>query len=59
MWHAWDRRAMFFFGGGGISEKKMPLGRPSHKWKDNIKMELYEIGWKAVDLLHLTQDADR
>ena len=22
-----------------------PLGRPSSRWKDNIKMDLREVGW--------------
>jgi hypothetical protein len=25
-------------------ERKRPLGRPSRKWEDNIKMDLREIG---------------
>jgi hypothetical protein len=24
---------------------KTPLGRPGHRWVDNIKMDLVEIGW--------------
>jgi len=23
---------------------KRPLGRPRHRWKDNIKMDLQEVG---------------
>jgi hypothetical protein len=26
---------------------KRPLGRPRHKWKDSIKMDLREMGGKA------------
>jgi hypothetical protein len=29
----------------GKSEGKRPLGRPRHRWVDNIKMDLREIGW--------------
>jgi hypothetical protein len=29
----------------GKPEGKRPLGRPSHKWVDNIKMDLREVGW--------------
>jgi hypothetical protein len=24
---------------------KRPLGRPRHRWDDNIKMDLQEVGW--------------
>jgi hypothetical protein len=27
-----------------------PLGRPIHKWEDNIKMDIREIGRGGVDL---------
>ena len=28
----------------GKTEGKTPLGRPRHRWKDNIKMDLQEVG---------------
>jgi hypothetical protein len=28
----------------GKSEGKRPLGRPRHRWEDNIKMDLQEVG---------------
>jgi hypothetical protein len=30
-------------------EGKRPLGRPRHRWVDNIKMDLKEIGWGGMD----------
>jgi hypothetical protein len=30
---------------GEKPEGKRPLGKPSHKWEDNTKMNLREIGW--------------
>jgi hypothetical protein len=30
-------------------EGKRPLGRPRHRWVDNIKIDLREIGWDGVD----------
>jgi hypothetical protein len=30
-------------------ECKRPLGRPRHKWEDNIKMDNRKIRWKAAD----------
>jgi hypothetical protein len=43
----------------GRPEGKRPLGRPRRRWKDNIKMDLMEIGiyrakwiWLAQDMVH-------
>jgi hypothetical protein len=32
---------------GGKPEEKGQLGRPKHRWEDNIKMYLQEVGWGA------------
>jgi hypothetical protein len=40
-------------------EGKRALGRPRHRWKDNIRMDLREIGWEGVDWIHLIQDRDQ
>jgi hypothetical protein len=42
----------------GRPEGKRPLGRPRHKGKDTIKMELQEVGLGGVDWIHLNQDGD-
>ena len=31
----------------GKPEGKRPPGRPRHRWEDNIKMDLQEVGWGA------------
>jgi len=31
----------------GKPEGKRPLGRPRHRWEDNIKMDLQEVRWGA------------
>jgi len=31
----------------GKPEGKRPLGRPRHRWEDNIKMDLQEVGCGA------------
>jgi hypothetical protein len=31
----------------GRPEGRRPLGRPRHRWEDNIKMDLVEVGWGA------------
>jgi len=28
----------------GRAEGKRPLGRPKHRWEDNIKVDLQEVG---------------
>jgi hypothetical protein len=43
----------------GKPEGKRPLGRPRHRWIDNIKMDLLEIGVSVVDWIGLTQDRYR
>jgi hypothetical protein len=43
----------------GKPEGKKPLGRPRHRWIDNIKMDLLEIGVSVVDRIGLTQDRYR
>jgi hypothetical protein len=40
-------------------EEKRALGRPRHRWKDNIKMDLIEIRWGDVDWIHVAQDRDQ
>jgi hypothetical protein len=41
----------------GKQEGKSPLGRPRrrHRWVDNIKMDLREIGWDGRDWIKLAQ----
>jgi hypothetical protein len=34
----------------GKPEGKIPLRGPRHRWVDNIKMDLSEIGWDGMDL---------
>jgi len=43
----------------GKPEGRRPLGRPRHRWEDNIKMDLQEVGCGSVDWIELAQDGDR
>jgi hypothetical protein len=43
----------------GKSEGKRPLERPSRRWKNNIEMDLREIGWSGIDWIDLTWDRDQ
>jgi hypothetical protein len=40
-------------------EGKRPLGRPRHRWIDNIKTDLLEIGLSVVHWIGLAQDRYR
>jgi len=40
-------------------EGKRPLGRPRHRWEDNIKMDMQEVGCEGMDWIELAQDRDR
>jgi hypothetical protein len=40
-------------------EGKRPHGRPRHRWKDNIRIDLTEIGWEGVGWIHLAQYRDQ
>jgi hypothetical protein len=42
----------------GWPEGRRPLGRPRHRWEDNSKMDLREIGFGDVDWIHWAQDRD-
>jgi hypothetical protein len=37
-------------------EGKRPLGRPTRRWEDNIKMDLQEVGCGGMDWIKLSQD---
>ena len=43
----------------GKPEGKRPLGRPRHRWEDNIKMDLQEVGGSHGDWMELAQDRGR
>jgi hypothetical protein len=43
----------------GKLEGKRPLGRPRHRWVDNIRMNLQEVGCGYVDWIGLAQDRNR
>ena len=43
----------------GKPEGRRPLGRPRHRWVDNIRMALQEVGCGYVDWIGLAQDRDR
>jgi len=43
----------------GKFEGKMQLGRPRHRWEDNINMDVQEIECGGVDWIQVAQVRDR
>ena len=41
------------------AEGKRQLGRPRHRWEDNIKMDLQEVGCEGMDWIELAQEGER
>jgi len=42
----------------GKPEGKRPMGRSRHRWEDNIKTDLQEVGGRCGDWMELAQDRD-
>jgi hypothetical protein len=42
----------------GKPEGKRPLGKPRHRWEDNIKKNLEENGCRVMDWIELAEDRD-
>jgi hypothetical protein len=40
----------------GKPKGRRPLGRPRHRWVDNIKMDLRDNGKGGMDCIDLAQD---
>jgi len=43
----------------GKPDGKRPLGRPRHRWEDNIKMDLEDVRCGSMDSTELAQDRVR
>ncbi|KAJ4435021.1 hypothetical protein ANN_23594 [Periplaneta americana] len=43
----------------GRPEGKIALGRPRHRWEDNIEMDLREVRYDDRDWINLAQDRDQ
>jgi hypothetical protein len=43
----------------GKPERKRPLERTRHRWEDNIKMDLQEVGCGGMDCIELAENRDR
>jgi hypothetical protein len=56
MWNIWGEWIGAYMVLVGKCEGKRPLGRPRHRSEDNIKMDLQEMAWEAMDWIDVAQD---
>jgi hypothetical protein len=42
----------------GKSDGKRPLGNPRHRWEENIKMNLQEVGCGGMNWIDLAHDRE-
>lgn len=38
--------------------EKSPFGRPRNRWRDNIKVEIMEVGLESVNWTYMAEDKD-
>jgi hypothetical protein len=43
----------------GRPERKRPLERRRHRWENNNKINLQEVGWGGMDWIELAEDEDK
>jgi len=43
----------------GRPEGKRPLGRPGHRWEDNIKIDIQEMEGGGIDWIGVSRYSDR
>jgi hypothetical protein len=46
-------------GFGGETRGNEPIGRRRRRWKNNIEMDIQEVGCGGMDWIELAQDRDR
>ena len=55
-----EERSIQGFGGETRGkDNQRPLERPRHRWDDNIKMDLHEVGCGGMDWIELVHDRER
>jgi hypothetical protein len=53
MWHAWGKGEVFYRVLVGRPEGRRLLERPRHRWEDNIKMDLREVGFDGANWIQV------
>jgi len=58
MWRVWVRRGGCIGSWWG-NRRERPLGRPRHRWEENIRIDLQEVGCEYMDWMELAQYRDK
>jgi hypothetical protein len=53
-----EKRNTYMFLVGKLVGRRL-LGRPKHRWVDNVKLDLEEIVWGVGNWIDLVQDRDK
>jgi hypothetical protein len=56
--HEWGIRGIQIGSWWESQKEKCPLGKPTCRWVDNIKMDLKVIGWDGMEWIDLNQNKD-
>ena len=59
MWHLWEESRGVYRVFVRKTKGKRPLGILRHRWEDNIKTDLQEVGCGGMDWIELAQDRDK
>ena len=55
----WGKRRVLYGVLVGNPERRRPLGRSRRRWKDNIELDLQEVGCGGMDWIEVAQDRNR
>jgi hypothetical protein len=50
-------RSIMDFAGDTVGRRS--LGRPTHRWEDNIRIDFKEIGWEGMDWIDVPEHSGR
>jgi len=59
MWCVWGRAEAYTGFWWGNLKGERPLGQPRHRWKNDIKIDLQEVGCGVMDCIKLGQERNR
>jgi len=58
MWHVWGESVVYRVLVGKPGGKRS-RGKPRSKWEDNMRMDIQDVRWGAVDWIDMALDRDR